>query len=218
MKTHNTPINIIIADDHPVFLDGFRMIFKKIPGFNLVGEATNGADLLDLARNLKPDIIITDIIMPGSIDGIEVARRLTAELPSIGIIALSMIDEHSLIADMIEAGAKGYLIKYARAEEITTAIKTVHNGGNYYCKETTANVVKLLAKKECINKEKKIQFSEREMEIIKLICQQHSNKEIANRLYLAKRTIDWHRNQILEKLDAKNTAGIIIYAVKNNIC
>jgi DNA-binding NarL/FixJ family response regulator len=217
MKADQTPIKIIIADDHPVCLSGFKKMLD-LPGFELIGEATNGKELIDLARNLKPDIIITDIKMP-HMDGIEATKQIIKELPSIGIIAMSMIDEYNLIMDMVDAGAKGYLLKSAKAEEIIAAVDAVIKGETYYCKETTSHMVEMLARSDykAIQENAKSQFSERELEIIKLIREEYSNKEIANKLKIKKRTVEWHREQILQKLNSKNTAGIVAFAIKNNI-
>jgi len=219
MQTDKTPIKVIIADDHPIFLDGFRAIFKNEPEFQLLSEATNGEELLKKARDLQPDVIITDILMPG-IDGIQVTKKLAEEQPGIKIIGLSMIAENSLIADMFEAGAKGYLMKNAHEDEVLTAIKTVHKGDVYYCKETAEKLLNIIAKRdsEGLKKINKPELSEREKDVMKLICQEFSNKQIATILYISKRTVDWYRNKLLEKLDVKNTAGIVTYALKNKMC
>src|SRR5215207_1311812 len=118
------PIRIVLADDHEIFRDGFKVMIKKQPSVQLVGEAANGEELIALTSQLRPDVIITDIKMP-VMDGIEATKRLTADFPEIGIIALSMFDEENLIVEMLEAGAKGYLLKNAHKDEILEAIKTV---------------------------------------------------------------------------------------------
>ena len=218
MKADHTPIRIIIADDHPLCLSGFKSLLN-IPGFELVGAAGDGIELLDLTRSLKPDIIITDIKMP-RMDGIEATKQIKKEFPDIGVIAMSMLDEYSLIMDMVDAGAKGYVLKCTKAEEIITAVEAVYRGETYYCKETTNQMVKILARRDCeaIQKNEKSRFSEREIEIITLIGRGRSNKEIASELKIRKRTVEWHREHILKKIDTKNTAGIVAFAIKNNIC
>ena len=210
------PINIILADDHELFRDGFSVMVNKISEINLVGEARNGKELIQLARKLKPDVIVTDIKMP-ELDGIQATKELTKEMPEIGIIALSMFEEDSLIIDMLEAGAKGYLLKNAQKDEIMDAIKTINKGGVYYCRNINMKMGKMIAKSNHNPFLSKQEFSPQQIEVIKLICKELSNKEIAERLNIKKRTVDWHRQNILEKINAKNTIGVVIYALKNRI-
>jgi len=211
------PIQVIIADDHEIFRDGFRVMLKKCPEIELVAEAGDGEELIALAMELKPDVIIMDIKMP-VLDGIEATIRLSEELPGTGIIALSMHEEESAIIEMLEAGAKGYLIKNASKEEIISAIMAVHKDESYYCRYTS-KLIRLLEKSKFNPNKKQVkpEFSENELTIIKLICQQYTNKEIADIMNLSKRTIEGHREKILEKLEAKNTAGIVVYAMKSKL-
>src|SRR5438309_1710008 len=144
--TQNTkPITLVLADDHEIFRDGFRSMIRKQPAVVLAGEAADGEELIEIGLRLKPDIIITDIKMP-KLDGIEATKRLLKELPETGIIALSMFDEENLIVDMMEAGARGYLLKNAHKTEIMEAINTVHSGQTYYCSETSARLAQMIAK------------------------------------------------------------------------
>lgn len=213
-----TPIEILLADDHEIFRDGFNLMFKKNEEIVLTGDAPNGKELLRLARELKPDVIITDIQMP-VMDGITATRLLSRELPHIGIIALSMYNEENEIIEVLEAGAKGYLIKNAHKTEIIAAIKTVHKGLQYYCHQTTQKLASKIGRMNLKTGkfEGKPEFSETEKEIIQLICDEYSNKEIAGRVRLSKRTVEWYRHEICEKLHVKNTAGIVVYAVRNKI-
>ena len=214
-----TPIKIVLADDHEIFRDGFKAMLKKQPLVELIGEASDGKELLEITRRLRPDVIVTDIKMP-EMDGLEATRILVKEFPSIGIIALSMIDEESLIIDMMEAGAKGYLIKNAHKNEIMEAIKTVHRKQIYYCSEASSKLTRLLAKNEkipFIKKEIIPAFSSKEIEVIKCVCQEMSNKEIAEKLNLSTRTIEGYRERIQNKAGVKNSAGLVIFAIRNNI-
>ena len=215
MKTH---IDIVLADDHEIFRDGFRVMVKKIPNINLVGEASNGEELISITRALQPDVIITDIKMP-VMDGIEATRQLSEMYPQTGIIALSMFDEDNLIVDMLEAGARGYLLKNAQKEEILAAVRTVYNKQTYYCQNTTAKLAQMIANSNYNPNKKSIKpvFSDKELLVIKLICQEFSNKEIAEKLNLSKRTVEGYREKILEKINAKNTVGIVVFAIKYKI-
>jgi DNA-binding NarL/FixJ family response regulator len=212
------PINIVLADDHEIFRDGFRVMLKKIPQINLIGEASNGKELLNIAQTLNPDVIITDIKMP-EMDGIEATRLLTGMFPDIGIIAFSMFDEENLIVDMLEAGARGYLLKNAPKEEIITAVKSVYKKQNYYCSSTSAKLTLMIANSNYNPNKKSVRpvFSDKEIKVIKLICKEYSNKEIADQLSLSKRTVEGYREKILEKINARNTVGIVVYAIKNKI-
>lgn len=210
----SSPIEVIIADDHPLVRASFKLVVKQDPTIKLVGEACNGHQLLELARELKPDIIITDIMMPG-ISGIEATKILAKELPDIGIIALSMVEKENLIIDMLEAGAKGYLLKSDPIEDLAIAIKAVYKGQTYFSKDVLNSVARSVASGSF--NDRKPQFSETENAIIKLICQENSNKEIADILEISIRTVEWNRMKILEKIGAKNTAGIVVYAMRNNL-
>lgn len=218
MKTI-TPIRIVLADDHEIFRDGFKAMLKKQPSIELAGEASDGEALIKITRQTKPDIIVTDIKMP-KMDGLQATKILAAEFPDIGIIALSMIDEENLIIDMMEAGAKGYLLKNAHKNEIIEAIKTVNSNNNYFCNGTSAKLTRMIAKNDRIpflKKPARVELSQKEIDIIHLICQEMTNREIADRFNLSIRTIEGYRDQILEKLGAKNSAGIVVYAIRNKI-
>jgi DNA-binding NarL/FixJ family response regulator len=212
------PIKVILADDHEIFRDGFRVMLKKQPSIELIGQAENGQELLEQVRSLKPDVVVTDIKMP-VMDGIEATRILIKENADLGIIALSMFDEENLIMDMLNAGAKGYLLKNAHKNEIFEAIRTVYKKDNYYCNHTSAKLIGMLAKSNHNKpkKEVKIEFNNNEIEIIKMICREKSTKEIAQQLFLSARTVEKYRERIQEKIDAKNMVGVVLFAVRNGI-
>lgn len=218
MSLTNSPIRILLADDHEIFRDGFRVMLKKQSDLQLIAEAANGKELIDTALQCKPDVIVTDIKMP-VMDGIEATKKLRTLLPQVNIIALSMFEDEHLIVDMLDAGAKGYLLKNANKEEVFEAIKTVAGNGTYYCNHTSQKLARLIASSDYSPQKKteKEVFTDRELEVIQLICQQYATKEIADKLNLSPRTIESHRVKILEKMDVKNTAGIVIYAIRNNI-
>lgn len=211
-------MRIVIADDHEIFRDGLSLMLSRQEGVELIGEADNGFQLIELVRKLQPDVVITDIKMP-VMDGLEATRILLKEFPELKIITLSMFDEENLVVDMLEAGSKGYLQKNADKSEILEAINAVYTNNTYYCRRTTSKLASLIAKSKYSWQPKKIavSFSDREIEIIKLICQQYTAQQIADTLFLSRRTVEGYRFKILEKMNAKNTAGVVIYALKNNI-
>ena len=218
MSNHYLPIKIVLADDHEIFRDGFRVMLKKQPGVDLIGEAANGEELIQIVEELQPDIVVTDIKMP-RLDGVGATKILKQKFPHIGVISLSMFDEENLIIDMLEAGAKGYLLKNAHKDEIIAAIEAVHNNQTYYCNHTSRKLTKMIADSS-FNPHRhsnKPEFSEKEINVMRLVCQEFSNKEIALQLKLSVRTIESYREKIQDKINARNTAGIVVYAIKNRI-
>jgi len=192
-------------------------MLRKQPSIQLVGEAEDGEELIAVARQTRADVIVTDIKMP-RMDGVAATKYLSKEYPHIGIIALSMFDEEHLIVEMLEAGARGYLLKNAHKDEIIEAIKTVNNRQTYYCNDTSAKLAQMIARSKFGEvKEKKLEFTEKELSVIRYICQEMTNKEMARQMKLSTRTIEGYREKIQEKIGAKNAAGVVVYAIKNNI-
>ena len=218
MKSTYAPIRIVLADDHEIFRDGFNGLLKKQDEIKLIGEASNGQELVNITGKLLPDVVLTDIRMP-VMDGIEATKLITEKYPQIFVIALSMFNDDNLVIDMMEAGAKGYLLKNAHKTEIIDAIKTVNRQEIYYCKQTSDKLIKMMANSRFNPyRDKEGQsFSDKEIEVIKLICQQFSNKEMSEHLHSSVRTIEGYRKRIQEKMQVKNSAGIVVYAIKNNI-
>lgn len=218
MTTVIPDINIIIADDHELFRDGLKLMLSKYPEIRIIAEAENGRELVEFTFAHKPDVVLTDIKMP-IMDGIEAAKKITAQQPQTGIIGLSMFDEDDLIIDMLEAGAKGYLLKNSDKSEIVDAIVTVYNQDPYYCRNTSRKLTQMIARSKFnpYSKKDRIEFSEREKEIITLICQEFTNKEIGEKLFISSRTVEGHRVKILEKMDVKNTVGLVVYAIRHNL-
>jgi DNA-binding NarL/FixJ family response regulator len=211
-------IKVVIADDHEIFRDGLRLMIQKQPHIELLAEAEDGNELIEFTKQLLPDVVITDIKMP-RMDGTAAAKHLAAHYPTIGIIALTMFDEEDLIVDMLEAGAMGYLLKNADKNEMVDAIESVYRHEPYYCKSTSQKLAKMVAKSKFnpYKVKEKIFFTDRELEIITYICEGLTNKEIGEKVFLSVRTIEGIRLRITEKMNVKNTAGIIIYAIKSGL-
>ena len=212
-------ISLIIADDHEIFRDGLALMLAKQESMSLIGQAADGRELVQLVMERKPDIILTDIKMP-YVDGIAATRLLLQQNPDLKIIALSMSEEEGLIVEMLEAGAKGYLLKNADKKEILEAILTVHEGNIFYCRHTSARLASLIVKSNKFDPHKKKNeplFTEREIEVIRLICRQHTAQEIGDKLFLSRRTVEGYRTRILEKMEVKNTAGVVIFALKHGL-
>ncbi len=211
-------IHIIIADDHEIFRDGLKLMISKNPGIKLLAEAANGAELIELVKQHKPDVVITDIKMPIK-DGIEAAKAIKQALPETGIIGFSMFDEDDLIIEMLEAGATGYLLKNADKEEVIEAIETVYREESYYCKNTSKKLALMIAKSKYhpYIKKKRPEFNEKEIEVIHHICQEQTNKEMAEQLFMSVRTVEGYRLRIQEKMGVKNTVGLVIYAIQHDL-
>lgn len=218
MTEHSDPIRIVIADDHELFRDGVRVLLRKEKGIQLVGEAGNGNELLEVVRGQQPDVVITDVRMPG-LDGVGVTRALQKEFPALPVIGLSTFDEQQVIVDMLEAGARGYLVKNASKEEIFTAVETVFKGEVYFCAHTSPRLAELIARSSYnpFRRRPATELSDREKEIICLICQEHSSREIAEKLHNSVRTVESYRDRLLDKVGARNVAGLVVYAIKNGI-
>lgn len=211
-------IRIVIADDHGLFREGVRSVFRKQKELEIVAEASNGKELVNAVKSLQPDVVLTDIKMP-LLDGIEATKAIKAINTSLPVIALSMYDEDHLIIDMLEAGARGYLLKNAHKDELCHAIKTVYNGGEYYCAATSLRLVRLVVKSKFnpYKPETRPNFSQKEIEVIKLVCEEHCTKEIAQRLATTSRSVERFRERIQEKIGAKNVVGIVVYAIRHRI-
>lgn len=209
---------LVIADDHEIFRQGFLSMIKKEKQLSVIGQAKDGEELVQMVVENRPDIAFVDISMP-KMDGIEATRLITEQSPLTHVIALSMFNDDNHIIDMLEAGASGYLLKNTTLEEVLKAIDSVIKGDNYFCNDTSAKLVRLITggKKHLTRNKKEISFTEREVEIIKLMCDQLTIKEIADTLGLSPRTIETHREALQEKTDSKNSIGIVIYAIQNGI-
>jgi len=208
-------IKVVIVDDHTLFRDGLKLILNNASETEVVGEASNGKEFLNQSAKYENTIVLMDIEMP-VMNGIEATRLAVESNPTIKIIALSMFDDYEYYYQMIEAGAKGFLLKNAEMEEVLQAIKQVAHGENFFSQELLLSVVKSMSElKGAQNKMDNL--SEREIEVLHLICKGYSNQEIADKLFLSKRTVDKHRANILEKTGTKNTASMVMYAIKNKL-
>jgi DNA-binding NarL/FixJ family response regulator len=215
---NNQPIRLLIADDHEMLRKGFYTILNDVKNIQLVGEAADGIELVQLARTLHPEVVITDINMP-KMDGIAATKILQEKYPNIGVIAFSMYMEERPIIEMLKAGARGYLSKNTSKEEMLEAIYSVATHKTYYCQETTARLAYLIATSDQSphTKMPKEEFNKRERDIIRMVCEERANKDIAEALNLSIRTVEGYREKIQEKMQVKNTAGIVVYAIKNGI-
>ena len=207
-------IRIIIADDHQLFRNGLKILLNGFPDFEVAGEASNGEEFLKALRNTDANIALMDINMP-EMDGIEATRKGLKLCPDIDIIALSMYGEEEYYYKMVDAGAKGFLLKDSDISDVREAILTVSRGGSYFSQELLYHVIQKIKHRE--NETKSANLSKREKEILLKICEGLSNQEIAESLFISKRTVDKHRANLLGKTNSKNTASLILFAIKNKL-
>lgn len=218
MKQEINKIRIVIADDHVIFRQGFITMVRKKEGLEVVGGAADGVELIELVKKQSPDIAFVDIMMP-NMDGIAATKLIRESFPSTRVIALSMFNDDNLVVDMLEAGASGYLLKNTSVEELLIAIDVVYNGEEYFCADTSRRLVKLLAKSSWGSGKKieNIKFSEREKEVVQLMCEQLTIKEIADKLGISPRTVENYRETLQEKTGSKNAIGVVLYAIRNKM-
>lgn len=210
-------VEILLADDHKIVRDGIRSLLDDEVGFNVVNEAENGQQAVQICRQEKPDLVIMDINMP-QMTGIEATQIIREEFPEIKVLALTMMDEDQHIRQMIEAGASGYILKSSSKNELLEAITTVLKGNHYFSDEATQKVMQDLVKGSARPKsESPNSLTEREREVLTLIAKEYTNQEIADELHISIRTVDSHRRNLLQKTGAKNTAGLVTFAIKHNL-
>ena len=210
-------IKIVMADDHKVVLDGLKSLIEKESDMEVVGEANDGRTTLNVVRKVIPDVVIMDISMPG-LNGVEATQQITTETPEIKVIALSMHEEKRFVKGMLKAGASGYLLKECPFEEVVSAIRTVCAGRTYICSGITGVVIKdyvhQMSKTESILASL---LTKREREVIQLLAEGKTTKEIASELYISVKTVATHRDRIMKKLGIHSIAGLTKFAVREGL-
>jgi DNA-binding NarL/FixJ family response regulator len=210
-------IKLGIIDDHKIFRNGLKATLEDCEELDLVLEASNGKELVGLLTDKSPDVLLMDIKMP-EMDGIQTATYVHQHYKHIKILALSMFNEDKYIVDMMKAGASGYLLKNAEPEEIIEAISTVYHKGFYFNEHLSITLIKQLVVNDHVEQpNNKADLNEREIEVLKLVCQECSNQEIADRIFLSVRTVEGYRARLFEKTNSKNLVGLVIYAIKRGI-
>lgn len=208
---------IILVDDHSLFRNGLRGLLERNEEFRVVGEASSGEEFLSLLEqeSFAADIVFMDFSMPG-LDGAQTTERALARRPDLKIITLSMFGEESYYSRMVEAGARGFLLKDSDIGDVLEAIAAVMGGGSYFSPRLLSSLTGRMHAREH-DELADDQLSSREREILVAVCRGLSNQEIADELFISKRTVDKHRANILEKTGCKNTASLVVYAIRNGI-
>lgn len=208
-------IKVLIADDHKIVRVGLRGILEREEDITVVGEAEDGNEVLDILKGTVTDVVLMDIDM-GRTNGIATTQKVKASYPDVQVLALTMHEEQGHIVGMLEAGASGYLLKNAGREELLAAVHTVVKGDSYFSNQVSATLLQALTnvKRRSAPANSNTPLSDREIEVLQLIAKEYSNGEIAEKLFISIRTVDTHRRNILEKLQLKNTAGLVKYAIE----
>jgi DNA-binding NarL/FixJ family response regulator len=209
-------IRVLVADDHAIVREGVHQLLSQQPDIEVVGEAADGAQVLDLARKLRPDLVLMDIGMPG-MNGLEATRALKAEQPQTNVLVLTMQEGEDYFFHLLQAGASGYVLKGAGSAELLSAIRAVQQGGVYLNPTMTKKVLgDLLKRPEQVNAASD-RLTPREHEVLKLIAEGKTNREIADELVLSLNTVQTHRLHIMEKLNLHNRAELVKYAIRRGL-
>jgi DNA-binding NarL/FixJ family response regulator len=211
-------IKVAIADDHKIFRKGVILSLRPFTNIKFVWEADNGDQLLEGVASTEPDVVLMDLRMPGK-DGIEATKVLSKQYPNIHVIVLSMYEDDRFVSHMMENGASGYLLKNAEPQEIRRAIMDVYEKG-YYLNNFVNRILlkKSHAKQKAIpSLNSEITLTDREKDVLKFICMEFTAQEIAQKMDISPRTVEAIKDRLMERFGSKNTAGLVFFAVKNNL-
>lgn len=201
---------IIIVDDHQLFRNGLKFILNEIKNIQVVGEASNGQEFLDLLEYGIPDLVLMDINMP-VMNGVTATKIALEKYPHLNILVLSMYGETEYYNTMIDIGVKGFILKDVDNKELEDSINKVISGGTYFSQELLLNLIK--------NKsfDENITLTKREKEVLELICKGYSNQQISEQLFISQRTVERHRSNLLLKTDSKNSISLVLYAIRHKL-
>jgi len=208
------PIRVFLVDDHPIVRDGMKALLSESERMNIIGEAADGEESVRKVKRLSPDIVVMDIGLP-KMNGLEATRVILEENPSTRIIILTIYDNKEYALQALRSGARGYLIKNAPSEELMEAIEIVHNGGLFFPEEVSQMVVQQLADQS--ETEERPELTRREGQVLGLIAEGLSNRDIASRLSVSVRTVETHREHVMRKLDIHSVAGLTKYAIHQGL-
>jgi len=212
-------INVLLADDHTVVRQGLRMLIEGEPDIAVVGEADNGLQTVQMARKLRPDVVVLDVAMP-HLNGLEVTRRITRDLPDTRVLVLSSYSDEEYVQQLTEQGASGYLVKQTAGNELIKAIREAHKGNAFFSPSISKRFLDqcrdAFSRKERLAK-KTGRLTSREAEVLQLIAEGRANKQIASELGISIKTVEKHRQQVMNKLGIHDVAGLTRHAIAKGI-
>ncbi len=209
----NAKKKVIIVEDHAIFREGLKRIIAEVDDMEVVGEAPNGAVFLEMLKKTSPDLVLMDIQMP-VMDGIEATEKALKINPSLRILVLTMFGEEEYVYSMVDKGITGFMLKNSDVSELKKAIIRVAEGQQYYSEEIMGLLVKKVRGYDTVDK---IILTEKETEVLRLLCKGMSNAEIADKLFLSTRTVEGYRNKLLQKTNSANVLNLVIFALKNKL-
>lgn len=215
----NKNIDIVLVDDHILFRDGLKYVLSQKEYITIVGEASDGIEFLELLDTIVPDIVLMDISMP-RMDGVDATKAALLKYPDLKIIALTMFDDEKYYYNILNAGAKGFVLKESESEKLLTAIHSIVNGESFFSNEILTKIIRShsnYSKVESNNNSQALTFSNREIQILKLIGKGMSNKEISDEIHLNIRTVEGIRSGLLSKTKSRNSLNLVLYAIEKNL-
>jgi DNA-binding NarL/FixJ family response regulator len=216
MNPSNKQINLLIVDDHQMFIDGLKSLLRKEKNVCIIDEAQNGLDALGILKTQHIDIAIVDISMP-QMSGTELIRIIKRDFPQVKTLVLTMYNDKSIIKEILNAEAEGYVLKNTGKQELLDAIYKIADNGTYYSSEVVSILMQNLNKEEVVKEKPAITLTDRELEIVRLIGQEYSSAQIAETLFISQFTVDTHRKNILKKTNTKTLVGLIKFAIENDL-
>ena len=210
------PVRVLLADDHALVRAGIRALLQGLEGVTVVAETGNGAEVLELARTHRPDVVLLDISMPG-LSGLDVSVQLERELPEVRVVVLSMHANEEYVLQALRAGAVGYMLKDSATAELELALKAVMQGETYLSPPISKQVVEGYVQRVGAEQPASEKLTPRQREVLQLIAEGHSTKEIAYRLELSVKTVETHRAQLMERLQIRDIAGLVKYAIRSGL-
>lgn len=211
-------IKVLVVDDHTLVRDGIRALLSLAADIEVVGEAANGKEALQKVRQLAPDVVLMDLGMP-VLGGLEATRRIRRQFPGTRVLAVTQYDDSEYVVPVIEAGARGFVSKMAAFSELASAIQAVHNGSSFLSPSAAAALVEECQQKTAGKGEDDPyqRLTDREREVLKLVAEGHSAREIADVLVVSPKTVDWYKTSLMNKLNIHNRADLIKYAIRKGI-
>jgi DNA-binding NarL/FixJ family response regulator len=213
-------VRILVADDHEIVRQGLRALLETQPGWQVVAEAVDGREALDKAKRLRPDVVVLDVSMP-NLNGLEATRQIRKALPETEVLILTMHDSEQLVREVLEAGARGYVLKSDAGRELVTAVESVRKSKPYFTSRVSEIVLdgylNAGGRSDAYNVPRSVRLSPREREIVQLLAEGKSNKEVAAALHISVKTAETHRTNLMRKLDLHSISELVRYAIRNKM-